>query len=654
MSSSDFSKVLIRDERLDCADSIPFAVYRSGSNVTVSTFEAISRSASSITFNIQVPSETTVLDRRVIWESTIEFDVNLSASAGPGGAGGGNQVMEYGLRQAFCPWPMHTLCNTMQATINNNSVTQNTADIIPALSRLHDARELQRYNGMTPLKPDNYQDYCWGQGAISNVLAGNQNVAMDHDYRPRGATLVNLSVNNAAGNFAGGANVGKANSAGSTTYHVVATFREPLLFAPFIYANPVENGQGFYGLQNLNFVFNLQANGGRIFRCMDNRGYSNPLYQFGAAGNAAVTGIPPTMQNLQVLSSKLIFNFLTPKPSDLLAARNVVPYWEMPRYIRSAVLQSLHLNAAQYIPNTNVPATLPPAFPTERVESQSLQLNQVPDKLIIFFRPSEPNLFDTNRSLIIKQISINWNNQSGILASATQDQLWRFSTEAGSIQTWEEFSGVLQTKNGIFNASSQLTVDGTGTNCFNNQLPSVGSYLMLDYAKHINITEDYYAPGSLGNFNLQFSVVVESNNRLPIPGQMDLVIITVNSGVFVTEKGQSATYTGVLTKDDVLTAATMRPESDADARRIVGGAINFGALAGLAKKAVGTAQKFAPLVGAVSSMLPKTGALGKVGSVLSKGSDLVQKLPSMGEGRSGGMRGCGKGSTAFNIEDRLY
>ena len=655
MSSSDFSKVLIRDERLDCADSIPFAVYRSGSNVTVSTFEAISKSSSSITFNIQVPSETTVLDRRVIWESTIEFDVVLQADA----AGLTSNVMEYGLRQAFCPWPMHTLCNTMQATINNNSVTQNTADIIPALSRLHDARELQRYNGMTPLKVDNYQDYCWGDGAMSNVLAGNQNVVMDPDYRPRGATLVNLQAVNASGNFKTAIpGINAPAAAGPCTYHVTATFREPLLFAPFIYANPLENGQGFYGLQNLNFVFNLQANGGNIFRCMDNRGYPAlaELYENAAApitANQQITGKAPVMQNLNIIESRLIFNFLTPKPSDLLAARNVVPYWEMPRYIRSACLTGGCLN--QYVPNAL--GTVAPSFPGETVQSQSLQLNQVPDKLIIFFRPSNPTLFDTNRSLIIKKISINWNNQSGILASATQDQLWRFSVEAGSTQTWEEFSGVMQSKGGVSNATAQFAPGGTiQTNCFLNQLPSVGSYLMLDYAKHINITEDYYAPGSLGNFNLQFNVDVQSNNRLPNPGQMDLVIITVNSGVFVTEKGQSATYTGVLTKDDVLSAASQRPESDADARRVVGGAINFGSLAGLAKKVVGTAQKFAPVVGAVSSMLPKTGALGKVGSVLSKGSDFVSKLPSMGDGRpsGAGMQGRGRGSSAFNIEDRLY
>lgn len=648
MSSSDFSKVLIRDERLDCADSIPFAVYRSGSNVTVSTFEAISKSSSSITFNVQVPSETTVIDRRVIWESEIEFDITFTS--GPGVT---QPVMEYGEKQAFCPWPMHTLCNTMQATINNNSVTQNTADIIAALSRMHDMRELQRYNGMTCLKPDNYSNYSDGVATISNVLAANQNVAIEGDYKPRAGILANLSAVNASGNFSTSSINRPSGPSAAVTYHVVATFREPLLFAPFIYTNPMENGQGFYGIQNMNFVFNLNANGGNIYRMCDNRAYGDPT---SSANQLYNNNVAPTMQNLNIITSRLIFNFLTPKPSDLLAARNVVQYWEMPRYIKASCLSTLQNTA--YVPNAL--ATVPPPFPTESVQSQSLQLNQVPDKLIVFFRPSNPTLFDTNRSLIIEGISINWNNQSGILASATQDQLWRYSVEAGSIQTWEEFSGVLQSRGGVGNASAQYSPSSTlGTNCFNNQLPSVGSYLMLDFAKHINLSEDYYAPGSLGNFNLQFTVRTASNFRpgsgRATLGQMDLVICTVLSGVFVTEKGQSATYTGVLTKDDVLSAASQRPESDADARRLVGGFMNIGSLANLARKAVGTISKYAPLIKTAASFAPQSGRIGKIASAVSRGADIAQQADSaLGKGRSGGMKGMGRGSSTFNIEDRLY
>jgi len=640
MSSSDFEKVLIRDERLDCHDAIPFAVYRSGSNVTVATFNAISESASSMVFNVQVPSETTVIDRRIIWESTLDFDVTFKSSA----SASGNKVpcCEYGLKQAFCNWPLHSLCNTQQATINNNSVTLNTADILPALARFHDMRELQRYNGMSPTKPDNFQNYSDALGSINNVLSSALNVAMENDYAPRGALDVAVSWLT-SGNIAISDNE-QAIPSGSgvtCTYHVRATLREPLLMSPFLYAHPFYNGQGFYGLQNLNFVFNLNAASAGLWRCMDNSAYApNTLY------DVSQPQFLPTITNFVPTNSRLIFNFLTPKPSDLLAARNVVPYWEMPRYLRSAAVPATTVG---YVPSQA--GTKPTAITYTPIQSQSLQLNQVPDKLIVFFRPQQQDrtAFMSDRSLIINRIAINWNNQSGILASATQDQLWRYSVESGSIQSWEEFSGVYNIgKPGL--ALPSGSGPAAGGNIFSQLVPTVGSYLMLDFAKHINITEDYYAPGSLGNFNLQFTVDVGSNNR-QISGAMDMVIITVNSGLFVTEKGQSATYTGILTKDDVLSAAAMKPVSDAEARRLVGG-LNIGALLNTAGKVGRTISKYAPVADAALGLLPE----GKLKSGLQtglsfakKGADIAGKFGSEGSG----MRGRGRGSQVFNIQDRL-
>ena len=34
---------------------------------------------------------------------------------------------------------------------------------------------------------------------------------------------------------------------------------------------------------------------------------------------------------------------------------------------------------------------------------------------------------------------------------------------------------------------------------------------MLNFAEVIQLTEEYYAPGSLGSFNLQLSVVAQNN-----------------------------------------------------------------------------------------------------------------------------------------------
>jgi hypothetical protein len=53
--SSDFSKVLVKDDRLMVSDKLNYAVYKGGQNMTVNTFNAISKSNSQLVFNIQVP-----------------------------------------------------------------------------------------------------------------------------------------------------------------------------------------------------------------------------------------------------------------------------------------------------------------------------------------------------------------------------------------------------------------------------------------------------------------------------------------------------------------------------------------------------------------------------------------------------------------------
>ena len=53
--SADFSKVLVKDDRLVVTDSLKYAVMAGGQNVTSNSFNAIAKSSSSLTFNVQVP-----------------------------------------------------------------------------------------------------------------------------------------------------------------------------------------------------------------------------------------------------------------------------------------------------------------------------------------------------------------------------------------------------------------------------------------------------------------------------------------------------------------------------------------------------------------------------------------------------------------------
>ena len=55
-----------------------------------------------------------------------------------------------------------------------------------------------------------------------------------------------------------------------------------------------------------------------------------------------------------------------------------------------------------------------------------------------------------------------------------------------------------------------------------------------------------------------------------VPFTPEIVVIPVNSGIMVTEKGQTSCYTGILTKADVLDAALQEPYSHMDIKRIVG------------------------------------------------------------------------------------
>jgi hypothetical protein len=217
-----------------------------------------------------------------------------------------------------------------------------------------------------------------------------------------------------------------------------------------------------------------------------------------------------------------------------MPARNVVPYYELPRYISS-----------------NFTAIASGASSTLR--TSTIQLNQIPDKLVMFVRPNAMTNATPDYFLSIDSVSVNFNNQSGILASATKQDLYRYSVENGSNQNWFEFSG----KANKFASGASSTI------------ATAGSVLVLEFGKDIQITEDFYSAGSLGNFNLQVNVT--ATNQTGASVTPEVVIITMNSGVFVNERGTSSTYTGILTKQDVLDASAQEPYGRAEVQRMVGG-----------------------------------------------------------------------------------
>ncbi len=100
----------------------------------------------------------------------------------------------------------------------------------------------------------------------------------------------------------------------------------------------------------------------------------------------------------------------------------------------------------------------------------------------------------------------------------------------------------------------------------------LGTILVLNFAECIQLTEEYYAPGSLGTFELQFTLQAQNNQYTDwAAGAYELAVVPMNSGAFVNERGTSSTCLSLLTKQDVLDSLSQQPYANHEVRRMVGG-----------------------------------------------------------------------------------
>lgn len=513
-----FKVVPVVDSVLDCKEAIPYAVYRSGANITYQQQEVSgTASATSQNFNVIVPSEQTVMDRRVDWHGRISFEVTFPASPVASDA----NFLQYGRNCALCPYPFHSSITTISSTINNNTFSQNQNDVMPVIMKLLSKEDQGRHSDFTPVMPDNYLHYSDANGAVNNPLGGYNNSVSSNDFHPRGAfPLVTFAT---------------AGSASGTIMSVIprtvnvplvvfieVDVTEPIMLSPFLFGHSKSDRQGIYGIQN----FNLRIN-------------TDPSYPLLRCNLPSAYTLVPTVTSLAFSQPQLRLKYLTPKPEDQFPARNCVGYYTLERYVSNA--------GSGIAPQTRLTMT-----------SSNLQLNMVPDKMVVFARRKNNanSCAKTDSFLKITGISINYNNAAGLLSSASETDLWKMSVEAGSNQSWLDFHGYANVVN--TSASSVRT-------------PLSGSVLCLDFSKHIQITESYYAPGSLGTFNLQYNVILENQDSTTInPLDYELVTVIMNSGVVSLQRGTCSVYQGILNKVDVLDASKLEKYYDTDVDRLVG------------------------------------------------------------------------------------
>ena len=208
--------------------------------------------------------------------------------------------------------------------------------------------------------------------------------------------------------------------------------------------------------------------------------------------------------------------------------------------------------------------------------------------LCFFVRKTQPNLTcnEPDRYLTIDSVRISFNNQAGLLSSVSPEQLYTNSVLSGlQNMSFDEFRGLTISTSGRGNGQSAPLQPYSGLGArmaAGNGIPgfkyisTVGSILVLNFAEVIQLTDEYYAPGSLGTFNLQLELQVRNNHADDwAAGTTELVIIPINSGVFVNERGTSSTFLSLLTKQDVLSSIGQPGYTKHEVGRMVGGS-SFG------------------------------------------------------------------------------
>ena len=327
---------------------------------------------------------------------------------------------------------------------------------------------------------------------------------------------------------------------------MTVTTTEPFIgLSPFIFGDPKHNSQGLVGINSLNFMMNI----------------GEPNRMFSYAGPGDDSKVVDSTQSIKLghtqttsspskeafSSCKILCNFLTAQDTDVIDAKNVVPYLDFPRFITNGTEEA--------DPLTSTFSTDYKTLTPYTIQTNNIQLNQLPDYFIVVVRKPMINqtITDSSTFLAIKKITVSLSNSQGLLSNAEQVDLWKMSVRNGSSQSFEEFSGLASSGSG---AKPERTL-------------TTGSLLIINPALDLSLPS-FLSNGSIGQFNFTMNITYE-NIFTGKTFRPEVCVICCNSGTMTTISGSSMIQTGLLTKDIVINSSSKDSMPFNTYSRLIGG-----------------------------------------------------------------------------------
>jgi hypothetical protein len=162
-------------------------------------------------------------------------------------------------------------------------------------------------------------------------------------------------------------------------------------------------------------------------------------------------------------------------------------------------------------------ATITPATPKFQLTSASVQLQSIPHLMYVNVRKLSSTLTvnDPDFSIPIIGINLTWTNQSGILSTLTQENLYAICLKNGLKQSWAMFSGKPFKSFGKFLDTNAL---------FEKAFYGPSAALCLEFGSDIQLLDGDY-PGKAGVWNLQVQVTCANNRSDNYVAQLELIFV---------------------------------------------------------------------------------------------------------------------------------
>ena len=480
--SKNIKPELVLDRRLGFESKKGFGVIKSGQTNTYKVLPTQNYSNQNITFNAQPPSPNISISREILVHNY--FQLTFTGTAG---TLNGGTVLYPGLYDAPRAMPFAQVTSNIQVNINNAAVSMNTYQVINAFMKANITDdEVRRDFSLAPDMLDTYQNYddpyTQSYGISNDPL---QAYGQNSYFNTRGAFPINVISNPVVG----------PGNAGTAVVQFEST--EPLILSPFLNGN--DNNVAFIGVQSLTVQFNL-LNMARVWS-----------HSAGAGNAGTISRIDVTFFQ----APELLLNFITPSPLQDIPLNNVYSYNTVDIYP-----QDLLTNVA---PNG-----------TLTINSQNIQLNYIPRRILVFVRRSEAtsDFTTTDTFFKINNVSINFDNISGVLSGANSQQLYELSKNSGLDQTWTEWSKF------------------------------IGSVLILDIGRAIMLNDATEAPSLTVTKQFQIQVNVTNLNQTDTISP-SLYIVTIADGLISVGGNAAILQNTILSREDILDAGNNTLESHA-------------------------------------------------------------------------------------------